>query len=224
VIYQLLLMLVVLGVAVPLTAAVASVSASGLNRQQESYPEPLVVVESFLAARNAQDPWGAAAWCAPLLELQDVDGQWFVDPPTTSDWLRQLTARYLVDSISPPIVRSETVTWTERLTPRNRPFPEALASSISVDVSAVVRNGKIAHLSAPYPPLPIRSQARLADVAGTEGTSSAAPPIAPATLFIGSAAGLVLTVLLATRVGVSLGATLRRPLRVKGRESSPRLR
>jgi hypothetical protein len=50
-----------------------------LSRPNSPVSDPMEVVESFLAARDARGSWGAASWCADLLELQDVDGSWFVD-------------------------------------------------------------------------------------------------------------------------------------------------
>ena len=42
----------------------------------------ITVAERFLVAREAGDFYAAAAWCAPVLELQDLDGSWFVDRAT----------------------------------------------------------------------------------------------------------------------------------------------
>ena len=103
-----------LGVAVLTTAAGVS-AAPGASGQSPNPTEPIVVVESFLLARNAQDPWGATALVAPVIALHDADGEWFIDAATMSDWLRQLTGKYLIDTMSPPLV-GESVTWTERLT------------------------------------------------------------------------------------------------------------
>jgi hypothetical protein len=108
------------------------------------------------AARNAGDYWGAAGWCAALLELQDVDGSCFVETATTSDWLRQLTAEYVLDTLCAPVADGNIVTWTERLTPRSMHFPDAVDSSRRIEVHAVIRDGKIGYLSAPYPPFPLR--------------------------------------------------------------------
>jgi hypothetical protein len=87
--------------------------------QQSPRDEPLFLVESFLAARNAGEVFGATGWCAAVLEIQDIDGQWFVDEPTTRYWLRQLTDKYFVETLSPPVAKGNTVTWTERLTLRS---------------------------------------------------------------------------------------------------------
>src|SRR5215207_893872 len=170
--------LVLLSATLLLTTAGAS-AASAVTNQQRHPGDPLVVVESFLAARNAGDPWGATGWCAELLELQDVDGQWFVESPTTSDWLRQLTDRYLLDTMSPLIVEGDTVTWSERLTLRRGQFPDAWSNGMTLDVSAVVRDGRISYLSAPYPPFPLRSPAVLADEPGRNGPPPSSPGPAP---------------------------------------------
>jgi hypothetical protein len=129
---------VVATVALFVTAAAAFAAEPG--SQPSSDTESLVVVENFLTARAAGDPWGATEWCAPLLELQDIDGLWFVHAPTTSDWLRQLTGKYMVDVMSPPLADGNLVTWTERLTQRNMRFPESLASSMTIEVHAVIRD------------------------------------------------------------------------------------
>jgi hypothetical protein len=94
----------------------ASAVPMSATQQSPGYA-PLFVVESFLAARNARDPFGATGWCAAMLELQDIDGQRFVDEPTTRYWLRQLTDKYLLETLSPPVANGNIVTWTERLTP-----------------------------------------------------------------------------------------------------------
>src|SRR5215207_4482631 len=144
-------MLSMLVVAALLTGAEASAA------QQSMADEPLVVVESFLAARNAADPTGATMWCAELLALQDVDGQWFLEPASTRDWLRQLTHKYLIETLSQPVVDDDRVTWTERLTPRREHFPDAWSKAMTVGVHARVSDGRIIELSAPYPPFPIRA-------------------------------------------------------------------
>ena len=78
----------------------------------------------------------APLWCAPLLELQDRDGSWFIDAPTTGGWLRRLTERYFIERLSALVVEGNTVSWTERLSRRSVPYPEALRSSFSVEVCA----------------------------------------------------------------------------------------
>jgi hypothetical protein len=138
------------------TPAVASTSAPASADQQPDPTAPVAIVESFLLARNVCDFSGAAGWCASLLELQDSGGSWLVDAPTTSDWLRQLANRYVIDPLTHPAAAGTTVSWTERFSRRGIPFPEALRSSISVEVHAVIRDRKIAYLSGPYPPIPLR--------------------------------------------------------------------
>jgi hypothetical protein len=186
--------LVLVGVAVLMAHAGASVSAA----QQLPPDEPLFVVESFLAARNVGDAFGATGWCAAMLEMQDIDGQWFMDEPSTRYWLRQLTDKYFLDTMRRPVASGNTVTWTERLTPRTVRSSDPWSKIMSVEVSAVVRDGTIASLSAPYPPLPLRPPP-LAVEGGSSDTVS--PPttvaaIAPAKMFLGTAFGLTLTVFL----------------------------
>jgi hypothetical protein len=167
--------------------AVAGVSGASASHAQQSLPaEPLVVVESFLSARNARDPFSATGWCAALLELQDIDGQWFVDEPSTRYWLRQLTDKYLIDTLSPPLVNGITVKWTERLTPRTVVPSDPWSKIMTVEVSAVIRGGMIAYLSAPYPPLPLRPLPGAATVEPSDDRGSGnTPTVAPATLFLG---------------------------------------
>ena len=110
------------------TAAVASTSAPASADQQPDPTAPVAIVESFLLAHNVGDFSGAAGWCASLLELQDSDGSWLVDAPTTSEWPRQLANRYVIDPLTHPAAAGTTVLWTERLSRRGIPFPEASAS------------------------------------------------------------------------------------------------
>jgi hypothetical protein len=154
---------VFLGGAVLISATGVS-AASTLGAQQAPPDAPLVVVESFLAARNAGGPFGATGWCAAVLELQDIDGQWFVDEPTLRYWLRQLTDKYVLDTVSPPVANGNTVTWTERLSPRSVSSSDPWSKVMTVEVGAVVRDGMIAYLSTPYPPLPLRPRAGAAIV------------------------------------------------------------
>jgi hypothetical protein len=105
--------------------------------QQPPRDEPLFLVESFPAARNAGDVFGATGWCAAVLELQDIDGQWFVDEPTTRSWLRQLTDKYFVETLSPPVANGNTVTWTERLTLRSAQPSGPWSMIMTVEASAV---------------------------------------------------------------------------------------
>jgi hypothetical protein len=180
------------------------------------------VVEHFLLARDRRDPWGAAVWCDPLLELQDVDGSWFIDTPTTSDWLRQLTDRYFVERLSALAIEGNAVSWTERLSQRSLPYHEALRSSFTIEVHAVIRDGRIAYLSGPYPPIPLRRPTAAAGEPVDE-VSGGTMGIAPGTMVIGSALALSLTVLLTAhgsqvlRVAVQLWLH-RRESRVRKRD------
>jgi hypothetical protein len=172
-------------------------------------PDPVTVVENFLLARDTGDPFGAASWCAALLELQDVDGQWFVDTPTTVQWVRQLADEYHIDRLTPLLVEGSMVSWTERLTRRRQRFPEALPSSLTIDVHAVIRDGKIAYLSGPYPPIPLR---RPPTVAGepADTVSDSSTTVAPGTLFLGSALGMSLMTLVVVSVGQVLRVSAQR--------------
>jgi hypothetical protein len=147
---------------------------------------PIEVVDRFLAARNAGDYSAAAGWCAALLELQDIDGSWFVDTGTTSDWLRQLSEKYEIDMLATPTAEGAVVTWIERLTRRDLP-----ASNLSVEVHAVVREGKIAYLSAPYPPIAFLRPAPAVDATVTDTSTGMSPGV----LFVGSALVLLVAVL-----------------------------
>jgi hypothetical protein len=221
--------LVLAATAVLMTAA--AVSALETAAQVPPATEPLVVVENFLADRAAGDAWGAAGWCAPLLELQDVDGEWFVDGPTTSHWLRQLSDKYLLDTLVAPIANGDTVTWTERLTPRGIPFPAALRSSMRIEVHAVIRDNKIGYLSGPYPAITLGRPGQPSDDPDTSRLASRAASIAPATLFVGSALGLTGAALLAAWGGPAVGALWQRrrpkrtaaarPLHVRTRRALP---
>jgi len=186
-------------VAVLISATVADVWASDTG----DAPEPLVVVEHFLAARDARDADAAMDWCAPLLELQDVDGSWFTDAPTTRDWLRQLTDKYQVETLGGPVADGHVVSWTERLTLRNPNASEPWLKNMTLEVHAVVRDGKIGYLSAPYPALPLRQHglAGMASVASTRGAATTPTTVAPATLVVAWAAVLGLTVLSVAGVG-----------------------
>jgi hypothetical protein len=186
------------------SGTVAAAESNGSLAEGGQPPEPtsaLTVVETFLLARNSGDPSAATLWCASWLELQDVDGSWFVDPPTTSAWLRQLTGRYFVDTVRQPFVEGDTVSWTERLTRRGMPFADAFRSSIRVDVHAVIRDGKIAYLSGPYPPVPFRDPESPAGQTGIAESSVNSATVAPGTLFVGTAGGLSVVLLLAARGG-----------------------
>ena len=171
-----------------------------VSRAQALEPgEPLVVVQRFLDARDARDASAAASWCAELLELQDVDGQWFIDTPATIVWLRLLMSNYTVERQSPLVVKGNTVTWTERLT-RSGATWAGTPSITTVEVHAVVRDDRIVYLSGPYPPIPFR---------GFEGDTSAStgPTLqgtsasAPVTLFMAWSVALSLIAVLAGKCG-----------------------
>ena len=130
-----------------------------------------------------------------------MDGSWFVETPTTSDWLRQLTDRYFIERLSPLVAEGNTVSWTERLSRRSIPYPEALRSSVTIEVHAVVREGRITYLSGPYPPIPLRRPTPTTGEPGPGEGAGGTPAAGPATLFVGSALGLSLTALLAARGG-----------------------
>jgi hypothetical protein len=182
------------------TAAVASGSAPASAGQQPDPTPSVPIVENFLFARNMGDFSAAAGWCASLLEVENSGGSWFLDAPTTRDWLRQLANSYVVEPLTHPLAESNTVAWTERLSPRGVPFPEALRSSISVQVHAVIRDGKIAYLSGPYPWIPFRSGSASGEPGLREGSMSS-PAIPPFTLFVGSALGLAVAALLVNILG-----------------------
>ncbi len=207
--------------------------AFAASAQQATPTDPLTVVESYLLARESGDLWGAAGWCTDLLELQDVDGSWFVDAATNSDWLRQLTGSYMIDRLSPLVASGNVVSWTERLT-RRGPFSGSapLIKSIVIEVHAVIRADRIAYLSGPYPPIPLRLPVGVAgapqtraDASGptsrpigggtTSGSDNAESSlsnatVSPGTLFVGSAAGLALAAVLAARGGRALLGVLQR--------------
>jgi hypothetical protein len=175
----------------------AGVPASVSAAQQSPSDAPLFVVESFLAARNVGDAFGATGWCAVTLELQDIDGQWFVEEPTNRYWLRQLTDKYFVDTLSPPVANGNTVTWTERLTPRTVRASDPWSKIMTLEASAVVRDGLIVYLSAPYPPLALRPPpVAVTGESMGDGVSSTTASVAPATMFMGSALGLTVTAFL----------------------------
>jgi hypothetical protein len=203
---------VLLGGAVLISATGVS-AASTAGAQQAPPDAPLVVVESFLAARNAGDSFGATDWCAAVLELQDIDGQWFVDEPAMRYWLRNLTDKYLLDTVSPPVANGNTVTWTERLSPRSPSSSDPWSKVMTVEVGAVIRDGTIAYLSAPYPPLPLRPPAGAAVVeASGSGPSSNTAMVPPAAMFVGSALGLALTAFLIGYGAPAMRAVIRRRL------------
>ena len=171
-------------------------------RAQVSGPtDPLSIVQSFLLARDMGDYEGAANWCASLMELQDEDS-WFVDPSSTSDWLRQLTTAYLIDTLSPPRAQGNVVTWTERLTRRgSTSAPAEGPARMTVEVHAVIKDGRIATLSAPYPPIPVRTRTLPTTELASVSQSVGRVQVPPEVLFVLTALGLGLTVLLANRLG-----------------------
>jgi hypothetical protein len=187
-------------------AAVLSTSAPVSRAQALEPAEPLVVVQNFLAARDARDAVAAATWCAALLELQDVDGQWFIDEPATIVWLRLLMSNYTVEQQSPLVVQGNTVAWTERLT-RTGATWAGTPSITTVEVHAVVRDERIVYLSGPYPPIPFRGFEG-ATGASTGQTLEGATDRAPITLFIASSVALSLAAVVAAKCGPLLCAML----------------
>jgi hypothetical protein len=173
-----------------------------LQAQQPKATDPVVVVESFLAARNARDAWGATDFCARLLAVHDAGGRWIADPPTVKDWLQRLTDTYTIDTLVRPTVQGDTVRWVERLVPRSLRFPDALAYSHEVPVEVLVQDGKIATYTAPYPALAPPS----AETAPVPGSG---PP--PAVLFGATALAAVMVVLLLGYVGPALWRARRSP-------------
>lgn len=179
-----------------------------LGGQQSEPIQPVWVVESFLLARNLGDYSGAAEWCASLLELQDRNEPRYVDAKTTTNWLRQLAGAYVIDVVRQPRADGNSVSWAEQITRRGIPFPEALRSSASINVEAVIRDGKIAFLRGSYPPIEFRSTAATEPPIPQILSSKTAIP--PATLFVGSALGMALAALLATCFAAVRGSTQRR--------------
>jgi hypothetical protein len=157
--------------------------------------DPLVVVESFLAARNARDALGATAFCANTLSVDDSDGQWIGDAPAVTDWLRRLTDTYVIDTLVRPHADGQRMAWTERLVSRRLPFPDALATALEVKVEVVVQDGHIAAYSAAYPGVSPRSTGA-PDEPGGGGSIRRAEPVSIGALFalaaLGSAGALLL--------------------------------
>src|SRR4051794_20311157 len=106
--------------------------------------------------------------------------------------------------MSPPVAVGGRVTWTERLALRSARFPDTLGSSMVLEVHALVQDGKITALSAPYPPLPLRRPDMPAVDASASAPSSVA--VAPATLFAGTTFVLALIVLLVAKGGTVIAA------------------
>jgi hypothetical protein len=164
--------------------------------QQSGWADRLVVVDNFLAARNARDAMGATGFTAPLLAIYDEQGQWIRDEPTVRAWLQKLTDMYLIDTLDRPREDGDRVVWVERLTRRGLPYREALASSVEVTVEVVVQGGRITTYSALYPGLASQSSR-----AGTESMPTTLATDAPGspgmTLFaawVGLAAGALIVV------------------------------
>ena len=218
-----------------LVVACAFETVQAAPGQQAVDPDPVAIVERFNLARSVGDFDSAALSCAAVLELQDLDEDWIVDTAATADWLHELSNVYLVETPSPPIANGNLVSWTERLTARTLPLERPIQARFTIDVHAVIRDGKIAYLSGPYPPIRFRMhsaaeveprvQRSSSDVA--KGSSASVPPAA---LFLGTAVVLSLSALLATRSGPALlrrsAALLDRAAeangpRIAGRSSSP---
>ena len=172
------------------------VRANGVRAQAIEPPDSIAVVQNYLLARNMGDFTGAARWCAPLLELQDVDDSWFVDQPATADWLRQLTREYLIDTVVEPHQDGNTVIWTERLTRRGEAFAGPGPARMTIEIHAVIREREITYLSGPYPPLPLRSSRAAPGEPAFVTHSNVASGAPPAVLFLGSAGGLAILVML----------------------------
>ena len=100
-------------------------------------------------------------------------------------------------TLSSPVANGNVVTWTERLTPRTERSADPWNKIMTVQVSAVVRDGLIAYVSAPYPPLPLRppAGAAAAEPSGSE-VSGSTTTIAPVAMFLGSALSLGLAAVL----------------------------
>ena len=131
------------------------VEAVAAPSQQPSPSDPVAVVEDFLLARDSGDAFGATRWCAEPLELQDADGSWFVSPWEMAYWLQQINGRYFVERTGSLTVDRNRVSWSERLT-RRGPASSEPQSTMTIEIHAVVDDGKIRYLSGPYPPTPFR--------------------------------------------------------------------
>jgi hypothetical protein len=182
------------------------VNSGRVNAQEADDGDWQLIVDNFLLARNMGDYDGAASWCAPLLELQDIEEDWFVDQAVTADWLRQLTQQYLIDTIEHAHVEGKAVTWTERLTRRGAALPEAVPARMTVVVHAVIREGRTAYLSGPYPALPLRNVPAAPGQPTYVTDSNMTRGVPPAVLFTGCAVGLALLAVPVAAIG-----------RVKGR-------
>jgi hypothetical protein len=165
--------------------APAAAAQGSAEQTQRHSTDPVVVVESFLAARNARDPLSASAFFASLLSIQDGERERTVEQVAAIDWLRRLTDTYAIDMLVRPHADGERVTWMERLTPRSVPFRDALAASIRVDVQVEVQDGKIISYDATYPTdtpeAPVREEAT--------GSNAGSPPSPPPWLLFGATCG-----------------------------------
>jgi hypothetical protein len=127
--------------------------------------------------------------------------------------VRRLTEAYHIERLTPVVAEGDTAAWTERLTWRGATFSEAWTTSFTVEVHAVVRDGRIVYLSGPYPPIPLVRPA--ADPAlATPQRSSAGGSVSPGAAVVGSAAGLSLVAVLLTQGP----RVLRRGARLRARE------
>src|SRR5262249_34671767 len=97
--------------------------------------------------------------------------------------------------------------WTERLTLRAAAAPDTGPSRMTVKVHALIQDGKIAYLSGPYPPIPLRSLTVAPGGPAQVEHSSGPRTIPPLVLFAASAAGLALMARLITRVLHLVGRT-----------------
>jgi hypothetical protein len=163
--------------------------------------DSLTVVQNYLLARNLGDLTVAASWCAPLLELQDADDEWFVDQSATADWLRQLIHQYRIETEVEPHLDGHTVIWTERLTQRGEPAGLASPARMTIEIRAVIRDGKIAYLSGAYPPIPVRTSRAAPGEPAYVMHSNVASGVPPAVLFLGSALALAGLVMLVATLG-----------------------
>jgi hypothetical protein len=159
---------------------------------------PPAVVANYLLARDMGDFAAAATWCAPLLELQDADESWFVDQPATADWLRQLVHRYRIDIVEEPHLEGNSVVWRERLTQRAE---SADLARMTIEIHAVIRDGKIAYLSGAYPAIPLRTSRAAPGEPAYVTHSNFVSGMPPGVLFLGSALGLGLLMILVATVG-----------------------
>jgi hypothetical protein len=179
-----------IGAAAALLLLIATADVA-IGQSQPSASDPLVVVESFLAARNARNSWEATTFCADLVTVHSGDTLVTVDDGALRAWLSRLTDEYAFDTLVRPQVDGETVAWTERLVARRLPFKDALAASIEVRVQAVVHDSRIISLAADYPGGASNPATGLPAVA-----QSSAPPAA-GLLFIAAALGVTAVLILA---------------------------